>query len=467
MIIELKSIIFIFGLLFILIFEVNAQNQPPVAVNDTVTVLYNTQTYIYVRENDSIPGLENIKIDTVFYSGDANISFNSLRVSYTGATELIRKDSFQYVLRNTVETIMYDTAWVFINVRQKHYDFLDINNIKAHLGKDGDLFLDKQKNKPGFEVPAGSNNHSIFSFNPWLVGFVDASLKMNALRFGGFSSDYPIAGPIMDEQWYNEYDEKWDRLWKVNRSDIEYHIDHWADANYQPIEVIANWPAHGDTEKGQAYYLAPFIDYNSDGIYNPMDGDYPEMRGDQTIFLIYNFVRPNVLRSQDDDSPDLDLLLEEISITEVHGLFYAFDCEVDSALEHTVFANIKVINRTNQTYTDTYLGLWADLDVGNSIDDYLECDVNRNSFFAYNGDDLDESSNSGSGYGTNLVAQSVTLLKGIKMDDDGVDNDFGIEKNQSVNGLNFGDGIADNEYWGMSHFMFEYYTTWPWGVPTV
>jgi len=147
-------------------------------------------------------------------------------------------------------------------------------------------------------------------------------------------------------------------------------------------------------------------------------------------------------------------------------LFYAFDCDVDSALEHTVFANIKYINRSNDTYTEAYLGLWSDLDIGFYEDDFIECDVMRNSFFGYNGVDIDPGADGSPGYGTNLVAQSVTLLKGIKMDNDGLDNAFGVGENESVNGLNFGDGIADNEYWGINHFIFHNNDGSPTGMPT-
>lgn len=67
-----------------------------------------------------------------------------------------------------------------------------------------------------------------------------------------------------------------------------YHQNNRASSGYQPIEVIANWPAHGDVSKGQAYYLAPFVDNNNDGDYNPLDGDYPKIKGQQAIYYIYN-----------------------------------------------------------------------------------------------------------------------------------------------------------------------------------
>lgn len=296
--------------------SINGQNQPPVAVNDTADALYNLIKYLNVRSNDFDPDSgQVVKVDTILYDGIALVTYNFVSVKYTGASGFFGLDSLQYVLRDNGDPIMYDTAWVFINVRRKHFETLDINNINAYLGKDANLFWNSFTGLPGFEVPAGGGNHSIFAVIPWLVGYVNSSLKMNASRYWQELPDIlygpRLAGPIMDEQWYSEYDEKWDRLWKVNKTDVEYHINHWEDLNYQPVEVIENWPAHGDTDKGQAFYLAPFVDYNNDGLYNPMDGDYPEIKGDQSIFLMYNLIRPFVVYSQIVDTLNLDELLED------------------------------------------------------------------------------------------------------------------------------------------------------------
>ena len=462
----MKTKVLFLSLTFIIPIFINAQNQPPVAVNDTVDVLYNKLKSIYVRNNDYDIDGGNIIVDTVLYSGGSIVSYTYDRVRYTGAIGFNGLDSLQYILRDTDDPVMYDTAWVFIYVRQSHYEILDINSINAVLGKDANLFSGLGTNLPGFESPPGDGISSISIFSPWLAGLNDGQPKMNSSIFWFSFYGLPVSGPIMDDEWYVEYDEQWDRLWKITRWEIIYHMNHWADNNYEPIEVIANWPAHGDTQKGQAFYLAPFYDHNNDGIYNPLDGDFPEIKGDQAVFLIFNFYRPYILNSQAEEPFNLGVPIEDVIKTEFHGLFYAFGCELDSALEHSVFANIKYINRSNKTYTDTYLGLWTELDIGNASDDYIECDVNRNSYFGLNGDDFDESSQSGPGYGENLVAQSITFLKGIKMDDDGIDNDFGIEEDQSVNGLNFGDGIIDNEYWGMNHFIYHNNSGSPVGDPT-
>jgi hypothetical protein len=91
--------------------------------------------------------------------------------------------------------------------------------------------------------------------------------------------------------------------------------------------------------------------------------------------------------------------------------------------------------------------------MGNPEDDYVGCDVDRSVFYAYNGDAFDEDGGAAIGYGAHPPYQGVTFLKGAKQDDDGIDNAFGIAPYETVNGYGFGDGITDNEHWGMEHFF--------------
>lgn len=453
--------------LFVILFNYSHSQSPPVAVNDTLSVMYNSEhNQLNVRLNDYDPDSTITRIDTVIYNGNAIVGYSLAWVWYTPEINFSGLDSLQYVIRSG-NPYEYDTAWAFVNVRQSHYEYLDINNIKAYLGANASIFLDRMNGEAGFECPQGSDNHTIFAFKPWLTGYVDTTLKANVLTYVSpyIYGENQFSGPISDSIWYTPFNEKWDRVWKVSRSNIYYHLLHWNDNNYNPTDGIKNWPAHGDTLKGEAYYLAPFYDNNGDGNYNPFDGDFPEIYGDQAIFLMYNQIRPRVLINQGlfdymGQIPD-----RNISKTEVHCMFYAYANGEDPALNNTIFSKIKFINRSNETYDNAYIGLMGDLDIGNPQDDYIGSNVMGNSFYAYNGDAIDESSSAGPGYDTLLVAQSVTLLKGVKMDDDGIDNEFGIEYDQSINGQNFGDGIIDNEYWGMNGFMYYNSGAGPYGDP--
>jgi len=104
------------------------------------------------------------------------------------------------------------------------------------------------------------------------------------------------------------------------------------------------------------------------------------------------------------------------------------------------------------TYDSTYVGFWTDMDIGGSTDDATGCDVSRSTFYTYNADNVDEGGNGVKGFGNHPPSQGVTFLKGAKQDNDGIANNFGINTNETINGLGFGDALVDNEYWGMEHF---------------
>jgi Secretion system C-terminal sorting domain len=219
--------------------------------------------------------------------------------------------------------------------------------------------------------------------------------------------------------------------------------------------VIIDWPAHGDVSKGQSFYLAPFYDYNADGIYNPRSGDYPVMRGDQAIFFIFNDDRN--YHSETEGEP---------FHAEIQGMAYAFDCPADTALLNSLFFHYDVINRSDHIYHDTYLSIFSDFDIGYANDDFLGCDVERNSVFGYNGRETD-----GTGqlwaYGDHPPAEALTILGGPWMDADDIDNPkYDLQGNplcdRSVNGFGFGDSIADNERLGLSNFMTVHSLSWWW-----
>jgi hypothetical protein len=151
------------------------------------------------------------------------------------------------------------------------------------------------------------------------------------------------------------------------------------------ISNIAEWPAHDDTTIGEAYYLAPFVDTNN-------DGDYPEIKGDQAIYFIYNDA--------------FSAAMFNSMTTETHVMAYAFQCP-DSAIQNTIFVDYRVYNRSNNTYDSTYVGMWSDFDIGNAQDDYVQCDVTRSLFYGFNEDLFDDDNSGRPGYGYHLLSQGV------------------------------------------------------------
>jgi hypothetical protein len=154
---------------------------------------------------------------------------------------------------------------------------------------------------------------------------------------------------------------------------------------------IANWPANGPS--GFAPILAPFGDFNNNQVYDPQNGDYPAIMGDQACYLIYN----------DAYAAHTESGGNSIGV-EVHCMIYEINDPVYQDVRNTVFARYIIANKSANNYTDFHIALWADFDIGDPSDDYVGTDVGRNMIYGYNGDSIDGI------YGINPPAQGVVFL---------------------------------------------------------
>ena len=280
------------------------------------------------------------------------------------------------------------------------------NNINATILGDGSCYLSQSYEEgeiascPTWEVPAGSGKQTIFQHSLWFGG-LDAydTLHLAAYRFGQVGEDY-WAGPlkITDASIDLMTALKFHHIWNLTREEIDHFIAHHGEANYEAPEDILTWPAHGESDYAQN--LAPFVDVDGDGHYNPEAGDYPDIKGNQCLFFIFNDSY-----GEHTESGGAQLGLE------VHAMVYAYDAPDDEALNNTVFIDYQFFNRSANDYHDVYLGLWTDWDIGYTWDDFVGCDVQRNSCFAYNGlpEDGDGEPNA---YGNNPPVQVLTVLAG-------------------------------------------------------
>jgi hypothetical protein len=447
-------------LLFIVVISwLPAFSQTPAlqAFNDTIDLYPGIPRVYDILANDSIPATDTIKL--IAMSGANHVLCQRMHDStWTWVftfTVPVWGFGGEIVGGYKLFTMSMDTAsaQILFRIHDKSYSYLDINNVRSRFSASGaHFFYDTAQ----YEVPKGSGKTSIFSNTFW-IGGKDWSGKIHFAgeRFrqgaaGGSAGTHPdfFAGPVMDSVQYSVYqDTIWNYIWNLKKTDIDYHRAHYWDPGYAPIHDILTWPGNGDTSLGQAPRLAPFSDRNGDGIYDPFDGDYPEIRGDQALFFIFN----------DDRGFHYESTGTKLGV-EIHGMAYAFDMPEDSALKNTVFLNYKLFNRSQVTYDSTLLGVFTDIDLGYAMDDYIGCDVERSMYYGYNGTPVDGTGQS-CAYGANPPVQSVTILAGPYMDPDGADNPrFGPGGNQlcdfSVNGINFGDSIVDNERLGMQKFFY-------------
>lgn len=254
-------------------------------------------------------------------------------------------------------------------------DTLEINEVSTGIYSGGDLFYGPDGNA-SFEVPQGQNTHSLYRGNLWIGGLDDSGqLRVAGQTYRQSGTDY-WPGPVA-ANYDSAYDDHYERLWKVSKSEIDDHILNWNNAGYIVPEVIANWPAHGDTANGEAQFLAPFVDVNNDQQYDPAQGDYPAIRGDQAILFIINDLRD--LHTETGGEP---------VGAEIQGMVYAYNDPGETAVNQTVFVHYTITNRGGNL-NQAYLSMWTDIDLGFGFDDFIGTDTALNAVYGFNGDSID------------------------------------------------------------------------------
>jgi hypothetical protein len=290
------------------------------------------------------------------------------------------------------------------SVFRDDFELLNINNVKAGISSSGYLFKDYINfEKSMFTIPKDSNMSTIFCGNLW-IGAKDnngslyiATERYREVEQHNENRDYQ-PGPISyDSSIYNIEREKWNHTWKVSKSEIDYHRTHYNNLGYAIPNEIAIWPGNGNPVLGQSQFLAPYADANGNGKYDPQNGDYPIIRGDQALYFIYNDQRNHT------ESSGTALSVE------CHGLAYAFSNPADTALNNTIFINYRIFNHSQNNYDSLYIGTFTDFDLGYAWDDFVGCDSVISSYYAYNGKNIDGTGQNYA-YGTYPPAQGVSFL---------------------------------------------------------
>ena len=290
-----------------------------------------------------------------------------------------------------------------IRNEEKSVGQLGVNNLYPHFSSIGNVGGRELSNKNIFEHKSGEK--LMYAGKLWMAGKdQDNKIYTCGERYPFFLNEqgetYPgSVGLNSIPRIVNG------RVWNIAKGQIDYHRANYSNANYNMPDVIASWPAHGDVYSGESPCLAPFNDMNGNGKYEPLLGDYPEIRGDQAVFTIYTDTRGDGFYNGGTSTG-----------VEVHMMAYAFSTIPN--LENTVFVNYSLYNRSGREYEEFYIGMWADFDLGNPVDDFIGSDPSQNLFYVYNSTNEDLPYNlstttgsiDGNGFGINPPAFGITYL---------------------------------------------------------
>lgn len=272
---------------------------------------------------------------------------------------------------------------------------LNGNGVNALISDEGFFFNNAQTSTNGYEIPAGSGLSTIYAASIWAAA-LDVNGQLYASSPSNSSTDWR-SGPIADNTSYGTlaYQTTYGvSIWKVTRQQVDDHIAQYQQIGYSPVSEIADWPGNGDVSLGVADQLAPFVDLDNDGVYEPQDGDYPDFVGDEVVYVIQN---------------DESYMPQPQNLgVELHLMFYQFND--NGYMNETTFLNVRAFNRSTTNYYDYHQAIYADMDIGNFQDDYFGSDSTRNLIYQYNGDIFDENGGGVMGYGTNVPCQAVLSL---------------------------------------------------------
>lgn len=411
------------------------EDKAPVAVNDFVEVLTFDTIEIKVLENDY--SYQNHPVVVSFATGGTHGTFvkTDTSIFYSASLGFQGLDSVIYRIKDLENNLVSNLARVYITINggglviSEGFDYLDANQVRCRINSFGLQYWDMGNGTDiTYEVPVGSEKYTIFSEALWVGGLdKNDALCLAAERYRQEGIDF-FVGPIMDSLAYNPVlDLVWNKVWKLSSDEIAFHRQHWQDEGYTAIKNIAQWPGNGDVSLGQAAQLAPYYDWNGNGIYDPLAGDFPLIRGDQTVLTIVN----------DDRYLHTETGGKKLGI-EIQTAYYAYNEPGDSALKYTTFADQYIINRSQHTYHDVYAANFVDFDLGYYNDDYICCDTLLHSAIVYNGTDEDGSGGTGE-YGAHPPAQSFTCLN-YTMDAFVYSSNYGVPQPMT-------DPYSDTEYY--------------------
>jgi hypothetical protein len=283
-------------------------------------------------------------------------------------------------------------------------EYIDINNIRAAQLVHGDMWWNPATGNADCEYPKGSGKHIGFAASLWMAGYDNqGQLKVAAQTYRSDGNDY-WPGPITSGAVSYSESERWAKIWKLNRSDLNAFLAQSSHTVANTPSAILTWPANGNTYAvGNnnmpltiTTQVAPFRDQNNNGVYEPLLGDYPEMKGDQMLWYVFN-----------DNGPVHDQSNAMPVGVEVQCMTYAYS--QNSIYDNMIFYDYKVINKSAVNLDSFVLGIKTDSDLGYAFDDYIGFDSLGSLGIIYNGDPIDGAGEPSS-YGDSIPVVGIKVL---------------------------------------------------------
>ncbi|HYD19975.1 MAG TPA: T9SS type A sorting domain-containing protein [Flavipsychrobacter sp.] len=297
---------------------------------------------------------------------------------------------------------------VFAQIPYEKIDSVDAGNINARVGTNGILWTNTADGLAAAEFPKGSDKAIGFGCGILIRGYENGNvLHLSGALYPDYSNPtldfYP--GPLDNAGNTNITTiDKWAKIWKIEETDITAFLAQTVHTTGNTPTVILQWPAKGNqyaTGNNNAPLtitedMAPFHDFNNNGTYEPLQGEYPVIKGQQMLWWVVN---DNGLTHDATNGAPLKVQIEIAAYAFAQG----------GLIENVVYYDYTIKNKSAINYTNVRFGQLTDFDLGLYSDDYVGFDSARRMGYNYNGDNMDGTGNYS--YGSNIPIAGLTFVR--------------------------------------------------------
>jgi len=238
-------------------------------------------------------------------------------------------------------------------------DTIDANNIGAAQLVHGDMWWNPANGTMDCEYPAGSGKNLNGAGALWMSAYdAGGNLHVSAQTYRQTGNDY-WPGPLTGDTLAFTTSAGWAKIWKINSADIQTFLSlPTHDVANTPASILT-WPAKGNVyAQGNGSQslsittdMAPFVDLNGNGIYEPLLGEYPDIKGDQALWWVFS-----------DNGPTHNQTNGKPLCVEVHAMAYAY--KRGTLIDDVVYYEYSIVNRSPNKYTDFRIAQWTKPDLG-------------------------------------------------------------------------------------------------------
>ncbi len=238
----------------------------------------------------------------------------------------------------------------FLGIGQTSFQTIGENQ-SLRINSNGSLAVDLETLNPAFNA-SSTANHFLNQAGIWVVAEdYDNNFYTSIQHFKALDSMDYWPGPVDTLTGQTGNINEWDKVWQISKDQILQHQQDFDKPDYLVPDEINDWPVPGTN--GFISYLAPFIDANFNSKYDPENGDYPYIKGENAWYCIFNDLA-------DEHTASFGV---EVGI-EVHLMAYTIEGS------NSIFLEYYIVSRRPVDYKDVKVGFFMGGQCGNPFDNF-------------------------------------------------------------------------------------------------